>query len=322
MNSSNELKLLYQESHKKSSDKWSLYLDVYDRWLKEYREKEIELLEIGVQNGGSLEIWSKYFTNYKKIVGSDIDQGCEMLAYDTKNIEIVIGDVNEKFDTISANFTDGIDIIIDDGSHKSGDIVQAFSNYFPLVKEDGLYIIEDLHCSYWGEFEGGLDYPISSISFLKKLADIVNFQHWGDDSLNADDVFLEFKENYSLDIDEQELEKIHSVSFYNSICIIEKKEKEKNIISARMFTDGSQAVVNHRGVDAGFNALDQSENKWTEKGYSLAYRYDSLNEDFEKLKQEKMDVLKNGEREASLLKAEIKRFEGSLLGKVYKFFRN
>ena len=51
------------------SDKWTHYLSVYNRLLNEYRDQAINLLEIGVFNGGSLEIWHDYFDNAQHIVG-------------------------------------------------------------------------------------------------------------------------------------------------------------------------------------------------------------------------------------------------------------
>jgi len=54
------LQELYRLHAGKVSDKWSLYLDEYDRLLTPYRDKPIRLLEIGIQNGGSLEIWDEF----------------------------------------------------------------------------------------------------------------------------------------------------------------------------------------------------------------------------------------------------------------------
>ena len=51
------LEILYAEHLGKSSDKWELYLLEYDRLFSAYRNKPINILEIGVQNGGSLEIY-------------------------------------------------------------------------------------------------------------------------------------------------------------------------------------------------------------------------------------------------------------------------
>ncbi|MSE14260.1 hypothetical protein GKC49_03600 [Pantoea agglomerans] len=59
------LKELYQEHHGKSSDKWDIYLEIYHNILSGQQKTLKNLLEIGVQNGGSLEIWSKYFQMLK-----------------------------------------------------------------------------------------------------------------------------------------------------------------------------------------------------------------------------------------------------------------
>ena len=66
------LKQLYGEHKGKVSDKWFSYLSEYERIFASYREMPLRLLEIGVQNGGSLEIWSKYFHKAEKLLGCDI----------------------------------------------------------------------------------------------------------------------------------------------------------------------------------------------------------------------------------------------------------
>src|SRR5450830_1175849 len=165
---------LYAEHTGKVSDKWSLYLTECDRLFDDYRDKPVRLLEIGVQNGGSLEIWSKYFSNASALIGCDINPDCARLSYDDPRIGVIVGDANapdvrEQVLLRSPQF----DIIIDDGSHLSSDIIKSFALYFPRVVEGGVFIAEDLHCSYWGHFEGGLFYPYSSISFFKRLADVI-----------------------------------------------------------------------------------------------------------------------------------------------------
>ena len=41
------------------ADKWQHYLNAYDEILKPFQGEDVSLLEVGVCNGGSLEIWSK-----------------------------------------------------------------------------------------------------------------------------------------------------------------------------------------------------------------------------------------------------------------------
>ncbi len=88
------LEQLYREHEGKVSDKWSAYLAQYDRLFAPYRERPIRLLEIGIENGGSLEIWSKFFVDAEKLVGCDINPDCARLRYDDPRIGLVVADAN------------------------------------------------------------------------------------------------------------------------------------------------------------------------------------------------------------------------------------
>lgn len=52
----NRLQNLCDEHIGKVSDKWESYIDVYDELFQEIYGSVESILEIGVQNGGSLEI--------------------------------------------------------------------------------------------------------------------------------------------------------------------------------------------------------------------------------------------------------------------------
>ena len=160
------LQELYQKHTGKVSDKWSIYISQYDDKLNRYQNLPIKLFEVGILNGGSLEIFSKYFSKAELILGCDIDPNCKKLKYDNKKIKVIIGDVNEEKTKSEIIKHSNFDIIIDDGSHNSNDVVVAFCNYFKHLKDGGLFIIEDLHCSYWREHRGGLFFPISSMNFF------------------------------------------------------------------------------------------------------------------------------------------------------------
>ena len=175
------LKDLYRNHSGKVSDKWDIYLNEYEDKLNKYQRLPIKFFEIGILNGGSLEIFSKYFSNAELILGCDIDPKCKELKYKAEdgNIVVITGDVNQNETKEKIIKHSKFDIIIDDGSHNSDDIVKSFCNYFNHLKDDGLYIIEDLHCSYQQQHGGGLFFPISSINFFKKIVDIINYEHWG-----------------------------------------------------------------------------------------------------------------------------------------------
>lgn len=232
------------ESHSsKLVHKWDGYLMHYERNLAEFRDRPIRLLEIGVQNGGSAEIWANYFPNAEVIVGVDIEPSCGRLIYDDPRIKIIVADATSPSSEAQIlNASREYDVIIDDGSHRSGDIIKTFCMLFSKLRHGGVYVIEDLHASYWMDYDGGLFDPSSSISFLKGLADIINHEHWGTDH-QAQSVINEAVKKYALDISHSDLEAIHSVEFCNSMCFIRKMPRDNNILGQRL-VGGTRAVVN------------------------------------------------------------------------------
>jgi lipopolysaccharide biosynthesis protein len=236
------LRELYQEHEGKVSDKWSFYFAQYDRLLADYRNKPIRLLEIGIQNGGSLEIWSKFFPKAERLVGCDIDENCSRLRYDDSRIAVVVADANtdEALQQILER-SPHFDIIIDDGSHRSGDIVRAFGRYFAYLDDGGLYIVEDLHCSYWREFDGGLFDPYSSMAFFKRLADVINHEHWETDKARREFLF-NCEHRYGINFDEDQLSEIQSIEFSNSMCAIRKRGASANVLGVKFIAGTSEIV--------------------------------------------------------------------------------
>ena len=258
------LKDLYKNHSGKVSDKWSIYLNEYEDKLRKYQELPIKFFEIGILNGGSLEIFSKYFTKAKLILGCDIDIKCNELNYKQTNIKVIIGDANEeKIKNQIIKYSE-FDIIIDDGSHNSDDIVKSFCNYFNHLTDNGLFIIEDLHCSYHQQHRGGIFYPISSINFFKKLVDIINYEHWGIEK-KKDWLLRGFSENYKINIENLELDHIHSIEFINSLCFIKKKPSEENKLGNRI-TAGKNAEVYPDALKLNNKPspnLNESKNPWS-----------------------------------------------------------
>ena len=262
------LKDLYQNHSGKVSHKWTSYLSVYEDKLKHYQKLPIKFCEFGIMNGGSLEIFSKYFSNAELILGCDIDPKCPKLHFDEPNIKFVVGDVNNEKIKYQIIQHSKFDIIIDDGSHQSDDIIKTFCNYFKHLKHEGVYIIEDLHCSYQREYKGGLFFPISSINFFKKLVDIINHEHWGIEK-KKEWLLRGFVENYKINIDNIELEQINSIEFINSLCFIKKKSSKKNKLGKRVVVGESAIVVSDRkklnNLDS--KALNQNMNSWSNTSY-------------------------------------------------------
>lgn len=264
-NNNSTLKQIYHDHHGKVSDKWSLYLDEYDRLLSGRRNDDINLLEIGIQNGGSMEIWADYFPLALNLIGCDINPDCQRLRYADERVSVVVGDAN--LDATEARIlalARRFDVIIDDGSHLSSDIVKSFVRYFPHLAEGGIFIVEDLHCSYWREFEGGLFDPDSSIKFLQALADVTNHEHWGVSRSRAD--FLDsFARRYGVSFNEELLAQVHSIEFVNSLCVIRKRPPVSNVLGPRIIVGEDELVASDVKHYHGSSAvpLDQSNNPWS-----------------------------------------------------------
>ena len=85
-----KLSEIYDQHNDKLSVKWSSYIEKYDELFLKYKEKKVNILEIGVQNGGTLEIYSKYFKQCQNIVGVDINPKCQNLKYSDDRIKVII----------------------------------------------------------------------------------------------------------------------------------------------------------------------------------------------------------------------------------------
>ena len=249
----------------KVSDKWSSYLDIYDRLFAPLRNAPLSILEIGVQNGGSLEIYDRFFQKAIRIVGVDANPRCADLRYDSDKVELVIGDVGgqstkEKITQISKQF----DVIVDDGSHISRDIIEAFLLYFPLLVPGGIYVVEDVSCSYWRNWEGALFYERSSITFFKTLLDVVNAEHWGIKEGPRDLLQLRFP-NLRTPIPDDVCNEIFSITVFNSVVVITKNDEQKKGRLGTRVTVGSEATVVPLPPELHGSSItpDESGNPWS-----------------------------------------------------------
>ena len=275
---------LYADHTGKVSDKWSFYFTAYDRIFSEFRASPVRLFEIGIQNGGSLEIWSKYFPRAQKLVGCDINPDCARLSYEDPRIAVVVGDANS--DAVQAavlEHSPAFDVIIDDGSHRSSDIVKSFARYFPQLADGGVYVVEDLHCSYWREFEGGLFDPFSSMTFFKRLADIVSHEHWNINKSRLE-ILGGFFSKYGFQMPRDSVQHVRSIEFTNSLCVIRKSTPDCNRLGARVIA-GSEAIVAPAVLERRSEpdpVLDQTGNEWTARGLppdeELIIRVEELSE--------------------------------------------
>lgn len=150
--------------------KWHHYIPLYERYFSPFRRRKIRFLEIGVSKGGSLQMWRKYFGDEAIIYGIDIDPQCE--RFNGLAGQVRIGSqADGKFLQSVIEEMGGIDLVLDDGSHQMEHIRASLKILFPLLSDGGIYMIEDLHTSYWKQFGGGYGSEGNFFSYVRDLID-------------------------------------------------------------------------------------------------------------------------------------------------------
>ena len=186
--------------------KWIDYLPVYDRHLSPYRGTDVKLLEIGVNRGGSLQMWREYLGANAVVYGIDIDPECVRFVDPPNEIRIGSQDDPEFLASVISDMGSP-DVILDDGSHRAQHQIASFNCLWPKLNLGGLYMIEDTHTAYWRRYGGGYRRPRTAIGLAKNLID--DMHGWWHNE----------KQAYV------SKEEIRSISIYESIFVIEKNIK-------------------------------------------------------------------------------------------------
>ncbi|WP_428484002.1 class I SAM-dependent methyltransferase [Rhodopila sp.] len=154
-------------------DKWKHYFPAYERHFARYVNRPLTFLEIGCGEGGSLQMWKRYFGPHARLIGIDVRPQCA--AFEEDQIAIRIGDQADPvfLDQLIEEFGTP-DIVLDDGSHIMQHVVATFGFLFHRTAPDGVYMVEDLHTAYWEQFGGGLQRPGTFIELCKTLVDEMN----------------------------------------------------------------------------------------------------------------------------------------------------
>jgi hypothetical protein len=164
--------------------KWHHYLAIYDRVLAPYRDgfrggdgnrRPLRFLEIGVSEGGSLQLWRRFLGPDAIVFGIDINPACTQV--DDGDIKVRIGSqADPEFLRAVVSEMGGVDVVLDDGSHVASHQRASFETLFPLLPAGGLYMVEDLQTAYWRNWEGGYRRRGTFIEYAKGLID--DFHAW------------------------------------------------------------------------------------------------------------------------------------------------
>lgn len=208
------------------TSKWSHYFELYDQYFAKFVDKAPVVVEVGIDCGGSLEGWKKYFGTDSKIIGID---NRPKLTY-IEGCSIVFGDAgNEQFWDNFTSACPAVDIVIDDASHYMQHQIMTLEKLFPILNEGGIYFCEDTHSSYWNEkignppsaWGGGLYNPDTFIEYTKNIVDALHDDHIPRES--PDFAYVRpFIGKYR---------SVKSIHFYDSVVVLEKGLREKATVS-------------------------------------------------------------------------------------------
>jgi len=147
------------------------YTKVYDKYMSSYRDRQFNMLEIGVCDKrfpyASAKMWMTYFKNINlycvdNFWGNNLsDKLDEIKELNNKSINFIYAD--------QGNFNDWSDIkklnvkykfIIEDGSHWPNHMMISLWQSIDLLEKDGLYFMEDIQNSLksrgWYKYDNSL----------------------------------------------------------------------------------------------------------------------------------------------------------------------
>lgn len=210
----NDLERYFRANTGRLIHKWHHYFEIYDRHLARFRGTDVHVLEFGVAQGGSMQMWKDYFGPRCRIYGVDKNPACK--AAEEERVEILIGDQEDRqFLRSLADRVPRIDVLIDDGGHRMKQQIHTFEELFPKVDAHGVYICEDLHTSYWKNFDGGYGRRGTYIEYAKRLIDQLHAWH---------------SQSRALQVGEF-TRAVHGLHFYDSVLVIEKRPIEAPVNS-------------------------------------------------------------------------------------------
>ena len=152
------------------------YVEVYERFIFQWKNDPIKIFEIGIAQGGSLVMWQEYFTKARIYALDIVDDS----MYDNARVKTLIGDQSKRDQLQKAIDVSGgdIDILLDDGGHSMEQQQVSLGYLFKFVKPGGYYILEDVHTSILALWPSGFGVePDSNNTTLRMIQNYMQSEH-------------------------------------------------------------------------------------------------------------------------------------------------
>ena len=186
------------------------YAKIYEKYLKEKKEKNLNIIELGSFYGNASAAFYFYFKN-SQIYSADINP--DMYLYRSKRLKNFFTDTSSRASIENNILTRNtkFDLIIEDASHMLKDQIISLFILFKNLNSGGIFIVEEIDFPEKREdMRDGQEFPDLK-TILKK---IINKENFNSKYIN------EREKNYFL-------ENFDTIKFYtgnvNEIAIIKKK---------------------------------------------------------------------------------------------------
>ena len=146
------------------------YTELYERLFFQWKNEPVKIFEIGIAEGGSLEMWQAYFPKARIFAVDILDKS----RFNNPRVTTFIADQANRDQLQAAIDSSGgdIDVLIDDGGHTMEQQQVSLGFLFRHVRPGGYYVIEDVHTSLPALWKG---YGVARDSSNTTLRMIENF---------------------------------------------------------------------------------------------------------------------------------------------------
>lgn len=169
------------------------YTEFYDYYFSKFKNKKPVILEIGIEDGGSINMINDYYKGQCEIYCIDINKDCEKIVKSIgNNIHFINMDQSDEISLMKLCAycqTNDIlfDFIIDDGSHMCKHQMITLKYLYKMLKKEGFYIIEDIHTTYNSVFNDDVNNDsYSPISFFTKNTNYAYYSDYINNKIHSD----------------------------------------------------------------------------------------------------------------------------------------
>ena len=142
------------DNQRTDKNTWHSYLPLYDKLFIAKKETAKNVLEVGICNGGSIKLWSDYFTNatVHALDVMHVDSVWDELKHNERRIVLHTSTDAYNVDFFKRTFLDRnmkFDLMLDDGPHTLESMKAFIQLYSQLMTDDGILVIEDVQAWDW-----------------------------------------------------------------------------------------------------------------------------------------------------------------------------